>query len=104
MEMAKKKHTLPDHHGYFGAYGGRFVPETLIHALRELEDCYRRIVRTTSFQKELKYYLEHYVGRPTPLYFAERMSADLGGAKVYLKREDRRDSSKTNGCRIHTGG
>ncbi len=86
--MAIKKHTLPDYHGYFGEYGGRFVPETLIHALRELEDCYRRIVRTTSFQKELKYYLKHYVGRPTPLYFAERMSADIGGAKVYLKRED----------------
>lgn len=88
MKKSVDKKYLPDAYGYFGEYGGRFVPETLIHALRELESGYRRIVHTPSFQKELKYYLEHYVGRPTPLYFAARMTADLHGAKVYLKRED----------------
>ncbi len=79
---------MPDAYGYFGEYGGRFVPETLISALKELENGFRRITRTPSFKKELSYYLKHYVGRPTPLYFAGRMSADLGGAKIYLKRED----------------
>lgn len=88
MKKSGKKKNMPDTRGYFGEYGGRFVPETLIHALRELENGYRRIVHTPLFQKELQQYLEHYVGRPTPLYFASRMTDDLHGAKIYLKRED----------------
>ncbi len=88
MKISGKKKNMPDARGYFGEYGGRFVPETLIHALRELENGYRRIVYTQLFQKELHQYLEHYVGRPTPLYLASRMTDDLHGAKIYLKRED----------------
>jgi len=88
MKRQKKIKKLPDSYGYFGEYGGRFVPETLIPALRELEKGYRRIRREPSFQKELKYLLKYYAGRPTPLYFASKMTADLKGAKVYLKRED----------------
>ncbi len=88
MKKSESKKSLPDARGYFGEYGGMFVPETLISALQELERGYNRIAGTPSFQKELRYYLEHYAGRPTPLYFASRMTADLHGARVYLKRED----------------
>jgi tryptophan synthase beta chain len=79
---------LPDAQGHFGAYGGRFVPETLVHPLRELEAEYFRAQRDAEFQRELQYYLCEFCGRPTPLYFAERLTRELGGAKVYLKRED----------------
>ncbi|MBA2485732.1 MAG: tryptophan synthase subunit beta [Nitrospira sp.] len=79
---------IPDRHGRFGTYGGRYVPETLMPALLELEQAYTRTRRDRHFQAELKYYLKEYVGRPTPLYFAERLTKRLGGAKVYLKRED----------------
>ncbi len=88
MKNARDKNYMPDSYGYFGEYGGRFVPETLVAALKELEKGFRHIARSPSFRSELSHYLKYYVGRPTPLYFAERMSADLGGAKVYLKRED----------------
>lgn len=74
--------------GYFGEFGGRFVPETLIPALLELEESYRRLVNTFSFQEKLNYYLREYAGRPTPLWFAENLTKKLGGAKIYLKRED----------------
>lgn len=74
--------------GYFGEYGGRFVPETLIPALQELELAYTRASRDKSFQKELRQLEETYIGRPTPLYFARQLTAYLGGAKIYLKRED----------------
>ncbi|MES2709688.1 MAG: tryptophan synthase subunit beta [Verrucomicrobiota bacterium] len=80
--------TLPDAHGHFGGFGGMFVPETLMFALRELCDEYDRAKADPAFQAELDYYLRHYVGRPTPLYFAERWTEKLGGAKIYLKRED----------------
>ena len=79
---------LPDKRGYFGAYGGRFAPETLMSALEELERAYKASKRDRDFQKELQHLLRTYVGRPTPLYFAGRLSAHLGGAKIYLKRED----------------
>jgi tryptophan synthase beta chain len=78
----------PNPEGYFGPYGGRFVPETLVHPLQELEAEYLRCQDDPAFQRELQYYLREFVGRPTPLYFAERLTRDLGGAKVYLKRED----------------
>lgn len=79
---------LPDKRGYFGQYGGRFVPETLTPALIELERAYDRSKRDKAFQKELSHLQRNYIGRPTPLYFARRFSEYLGGAKVYLKRED----------------
>ncbi len=74
--------------GYFGAYGGAFVPETLMGPLKELEKAFRGAMRDRDFRSELAYYLHHYVGRPTPLYLAGRLSRRLGGAKIYLKRED----------------
>lgn len=79
---------LPDHEGRFGAFGGRFVPETLMSALHQLEADYTRLATDASFQNELQYYLHQYSGRPTPLYYAERFTQHLGGAKIYLKRED----------------
>ncbi len=74
--------------GHFGEHGGRFVAETLMHALDELEALYRAAREDPEFQAELQHDLEHYVGRPTPLYFAERLTGNLGGPRVYLKRED----------------
>ena len=79
---------LPDANGRFGEYGGRYVPETLMHPLQELEDEYFRAQNDPEFQVELQYYLREFCGRPTPLYHAERLTRDLGGAKIYLKRED----------------
>jgi len=81
--------TLPDVHGRFGPFGGQFVPETLMAALKELESAYRKASRDFSFQKELGFYLTQYAGRPTPLYFARNLSRTLGKRiRVYLKRED----------------
>jgi tryptophan synthase beta chain len=80
--------TYPDEQGRFGNYGGRYVPETLMSALHQLEADYLRFKDDEAFQAELKYYLENYAGRPTPLYFAERLTRHLGGPKIYLKRED----------------
>ena len=79
---------IPDERGRFGAFGGRYVPETLIPALEELSRVYGKARRDPKFRTELDYYLRQYVGRPTPLYFAERLTKKLGGAKIYLKRED----------------
>jgi tryptophan synthase beta chain len=80
--------SVPDAHGHFGPYGGRFVPETLMTALLDLEREYETARKDPAFQKELDYLLSEFVGRPTPLYFAERLTKELGGAKIYLKRED----------------
>jgi len=79
---------LPDEKGHFGEFGGRYVSETLIPALTELQNAYVEAKNDPNFQKEIDYYLKHYVGRPTPLYFAKRMTKELGGARIYLKRED----------------
>ena len=79
---------VPDKKGHFGIYGGRYVSETLMPALQELEKAYNHYKNDPSFKKEFKYYLKYYVGRENPLYFAERFTAHMGGAKVYLKRED----------------
>ena len=81
-------HKAPDRHGHYGAFGGRYVAETLMPALLELEAAYKRVRRDPEFRQELKYYLSEYAGRRTPLYFAERLTERLGGAKIYLKRED----------------
>jgi len=75
-------------HGYFGRFGGSFVPETLVHALKELEAGYARLSEDPEFNKELDHLLKTYAGRPTPLYFARRLTDHVGGAKIYLKRED----------------
>ncbi len=80
--------SLPDERGYFGPYGGRFVPETLMPALAELEEAYRSAVADPEFQDEYARLLRDYVGRPTPLTLAARLTAHCGGAKIYLKRED----------------
>jgi len=79
---------LPDATGHFGPFGGRYVPETLMHPLQELEAEYFRAQHDPEFQQELTYYLTEFIGRPSPLYFAERLTKEFGGAKIYLKRED----------------
>lgn len=79
---------LPDAGGHFGPYGGRFVPETLMPALMELDREYARAKRDPKFRREFAFLLREFVGRPTPLYFAERLTRELGGPKIYLKRED----------------
>ncbi len=79
---------LPDAHGHFGLYGGRYVPETLMYPLQQLEEEYFRAQQDPEFQRELNYYLRQFCGRPSPLYFAERLTRELGGPKIYLKRED----------------
>src|SRR5438128_9057793 len=97
---ATTSETLPDAHGHFGPYGGRFVPETLISALNEMEQEYFRARKDPDFQRELDYYLKEFCGRPTPLYFAERLTRKLGGARIYLKREDllHTGAHKINNC------
>jgi len=79
---------FPDKKGHFGQFGGRYVAETLMPALLELEEAYETVRRDPAFQAELDHYLKDYVGRPSPLYFARRLTEHLGGAKIYLKRED----------------
>ncbi|MCK5639328.1 MAG: pyridoxal-phosphate dependent enzyme, partial [Gammaproteobacteria bacterium] len=79
---------MPDDSGHFGPYGGRFVAETLMGPLEELRQAYERYKQDDVFQKELDEDLRQFVGRPTPLYFAERWTQQLGGARIYLKRED----------------
>ncbi|MCH7623580.1 MAG: tryptophan synthase subunit beta [Nitrospinae bacterium] len=83
-----KQIQLPDERVHYGVFGGKYVIETLMPALKELEQVFASAKSDPSFQKELKYYLRQYVGRPTPLYYAENLTRQLGGAKIYLKRED----------------
>jgi len=86
--VQKQLTSVPDKRGHFGPYGGMFVPETLMEPLHELTRAYAKARRDKRFRQELDYYLREYCGRPTPLYFAERMTRDLRGPKIYLKRED----------------
>ncbi len=87
--MTKQEiYTLPDEKGYFEEFGGRFVPETLMYALEELTDAYLKLKEDPSFWEELNHYLKDFAGRPTPLYFAKRLTDHVGGAKIYIKRED----------------
>jgi tryptophan synthase beta chain len=79
---------IPDNAGHFGQFGGKFVPETLMPVLLELEKAYQEFKNDREFKEEFAYYLREYVGRPNPLYFAEKLTKRLGGAKIYLKRED----------------
>jgi tryptophan synthase beta chain len=80
--------SLPDAQGRFGPFGGRYVPETLMYPLQQLEEEYFRAQHDPEFQRELNYYLREFCGRPTPLYFAERLTRELAGPRIYLKRED----------------
>lgn len=91
---------VPDLQGRFGPYGGRFVPETLMFALRQLTEQYEQASADPEFQKQLHYYLTQYVGRPSPLYFAQRLTEKAGGARIYLKREDLNHTGahKINNC------
>ncbi|MGA8830908.1 MAG: tryptophan synthase subunit beta [Desulfomonilaceae bacterium] len=84
----KQQVSVPDQNGYFGRFGGRFVPETLMPALEELSETYNRVKNDPSFATELKDLLKDYAGRETPLYYARRLSEKLGGARIFLKRED----------------
>jgi tryptophan synthase beta chain len=90
----------PDARGRFGDYGGQYVPETLMPLVHELDAAYAAAKADPAFQAELKGFLNHYVGRPSPLYFAERLTAHYGGAKIYLKREElnHTGSHKINNC------
>src|SRR5579885_1424283 len=92
--------SLPDAGGHFGPYGGRYVPEVLMAPLEALEQAYREAREDPAFQAELAELLADYAGRPTPLYFARRLSAQLGGARIYLKREDllHTGAHKINNC------
>lgn len=98
--MANSRYDLPDAQGHFGCYGGVFVAETLIPALDELKAAYDQAKCDPVFQAEFDYDLKHYVGRPSPLYHAKRLSGQLGGAQIYLKREDLNHTGahKVNNC------
>jgi tryptophan synthase beta chain len=92
--------SVPDSQGRFGPYGGRYVPETLMFALRQLAEHYEKAREDPAFQQEFEHHLRHYVGRPSPLYFAERLTHEAGGARIYLKREDLNHTGahKINNC------
>jgi tryptophan synthase beta chain len=98
--MLNTTQPVPDLHGRFGPYGGRYVPETLMHALRQLSEHYDAARADPEFQKQLDYYLRYYVGRPSQLFFAERLTKAAGGARIYLKREDLNHTGahKINNC------
>ncbi|GAA4328731.1 tryptophan synthase subunit beta [Pigmentiphaga soli] len=95
-----KPYDFPDAHGHFGQYGGVFVAETLMYALDELRDCYARYKDDPEFVAEFEYELKHFVGRPSPVYHARRWSEQLGGAQIWLKREDLNHTGahKVNNC------
>src|SRR5256714_11038159 len=98
--MTPASPSVPDAQGRFGPYGGRYVPETLMYALRQLTEHYAQAQQDPEFQKQLDYYLRHYVGRPSQLYFAERLTKYAGGARIFLKREDLNHTGahKINNC------
>ena len=100
MTLANTYRAGPDERGHFGNYGGRFVAETLMPLILDVERAYEAAKKDPGFAAELAYYLEHYVGRPSPLYFAERLTKHFGGAKVYFKRDElnHTGSHKINNC------
>ncbi len=100
MPDAQQTTTGPDVHGRFGEFGGRYVPETLMHPIEQLERAYEEARNDAAFQAEFKRLLRYYAGRPTPLYHAERLTRHLGGAQIYLKREDllHTGAHKINNC------
>ena len=100
MQMSQGSYNLPDAGGHFGPYGGSFIAETLKPALDELRAAYAEAQQDAAFRAEIEYDLKHYVGRPSPIYHAKRWSAQLGGAQIYLKREDLNHTGahKVNNC------
>ncbi|MCM2290189.1 MAG: tryptophan synthase subunit beta, partial [Sulfuritalea sp.] len=100
MQMQDLPYNLPDAGGHFGPYGGIFVAETLMPALAELREAYAAAQADPEFRAEFEYELKHYVGRPSPVYHAKRWSGLLGGAQIYLKREDLNHTGahKINNC------
>src|ERR1700686_5429491 len=92
--------SVPDVHGRFGPFGGRYVPETLMYALRQLTEQYETARGDAEFKRQFHDYLRHYVGRPTAFYFAERLTREAGGARIFLKREDLNHTGahKINNC------
>lgn len=88
MQIPESFRSGPDESGHFGIFGGRFVAETLMPLILGVERAYSEAKRDPAFKREFDYYAEHYIGRPSPLYFAERLSEELGGAKIYLKRDE----------------
>jgi tryptophan synthase beta chain len=97
---SKTHYSKPDANGKFGEFGGAFVAETLMPAVLELQEAYKKIKNDPTFQQEFDYYLKYFVGRPSPLYLAERLTAKFGGAKIYLKRDElnHTGSHKINNC------
>jgi tryptophan synthase beta chain len=97
---SKTHYSKPDANGKFGEFGGAFVAETLMPAVLELQEAYKKIKNDPAFQQEFDYYLKYFVGRPSPLYLAERLTAKFGGAKIYLKRDElnHTGSHKINNC------
>ena len=93
-------HKFPDKHGRFGKFGGRFVAETLMPLLLEVEKQYKIAKQSKTFKDELNYYFKNYIGRPSPLFFAERLSQKLNGAKIYFKRDELNHTGahKINNC------
>src|SRR3546814_19420158 len=100
MTRKNSYRTQPDERGHFGQFGGRYVAETLMPLILDLEREYRAAKQDPEFEEEFQYLLRQYVGRPNPLYFAERLTKELGGAKVYLKREELNHTGahKINNC------
>jgi len=98
--MSASNQSLPDENGRFGQFGGRYVAETLMPLILSLEKAYEEAKADPSFQSELDYFLEHYVGRPSPMYFAERLTEHFGGAKIYFKRDELNHTGahKINNC------
>ena len=101
--MKKKKinyHKFPDKYGRFGKFGGRFVAETLMPLLLDVEKQYKKIRNSKEFKEKLSYYFNNYIGRPSPLYFAERISKKIGKVKVYFKRDELNHTGahKINNC------
>ena len=101
MVQNKNSYTQwPNEKGYFGDFGGRYVSETLMPLIEEVEQEYNSVRNDIKFQKEFEYYLKNYVGRPSPLFFAKRITEDLGGAKIYFKRDELNHTGahKINNC------
>ncbi|MFQ5939473.1 MAG: tryptophan synthase subunit beta, partial [Alphaproteobacteria bacterium] len=88
MEQLNTYREGPDEHGHFGIYGGRFVAETLMPLILDLEEAYRAAREDAGFAAEFGGYMKHYVGRPSPLYFAQRLTEHFGGARIYFKRDE----------------
>ena len=98
--MNQPAYQEPDNKGHFGPYGGRYVAETLMPLILEVEQAYKKAKQDPAFQEEIDYFFKHYVGRPSPLYFAERLTQHLGGAKIYFKRDELNHTGahKINNC------